>query len=45
MKGFAALSDGAGMQIECAYSLTKETGRGQGMCADNLGKTYRIVFD
>jgi hypothetical protein len=45
MKGFAALSDGAGMQIECAYALTKETGRGQGMCADNLGNTYRIVFD
>ena len=30
-KGFAALSDGAGVHMECAYSLTKDTGRGQGM--------------
>jgi hypothetical protein len=44
-KGFAALSDGAGMQMECAYSLTKNTGRGQGLCADNQGNSYRIVFD
>jgi Peptidase family M48 len=44
-KGFAALSDGTGVQMECAYSLTKDTGRGQGMCADNQGNTYRIVFD
>jgi hypothetical protein len=44
-KGFAALSDGAGMQIECAYSLTKDTGHGQGICGDNQGNTYRIVFD
>jgi len=44
-KGFAALSDGAGMQMECAYSLTKDTGRGQGTCADNQGNTYRIMFD
>ncbi|HEY2921337.1 MAG TPA: hypothetical protein VGK77_20320 [Candidatus Binatia bacterium] len=39
------LSDGAGMQMECAYSLTKDTGRGQGMCADNQSNNYRIVFD
>jgi len=44
-KGFAALSDGAGIQMECAYSLTKDTGRGQGMCADNQSNTYQIVFD
>jgi hypothetical protein len=44
-KGFAALSDGTGMQLECAYSLTKATGRGEGVCADNQRNTYRIVFD
>jgi hypothetical protein len=44
-KGFAVLTDNAGMQMECAYSLTKDTGRGQGVCADNQGNTYRIMFD
>jgi beta-barrel assembly-enhancing protease len=44
-KGFAALSDGAGTQLECVYSLTKSTGRGQGSCADNQRNVYRIVFD
>jgi Zn-dependent protease with chaperone function len=45
MKGFAALSDSAGIQMECAYSLAKGTGRGQGICGDNQGNTYRIMFD
>lgn len=34
-KGFAALSDGAGSQLECVYSLIRATGRGEGTCADN----------
>ena len=45
VKGFASLSDGSGVQLECAYSLTKATGRGEGVCADNQRNTYRIVFD
>jgi PDZ domain len=44
-KGFAALNDGSGTQLECVYSLTKATGRGEGTCADNQRNTYRIVFD
>lgn len=44
-KGFAVFSDGTGFDLECAYSLTKATGRGQGTCADNQRNTYRIVFD
>jgi Zn-dependent protease with chaperone function len=44
-KGFAALSDGSGTQLECVYSLTRATGRGEGTCADNQRNTYRLVFD
>ena len=46
-KGFAKLSDGAGMQLECAYSLAlaRTSGRGEGLCGDNQRNTYRIVFD
>jgi len=44
-KGFAALSDGGGTQLECAYSFSRSTGRGEGTCADNQRNTYRLVFD
>ena len=44
-KGFAALSDDTGMQLECVYSLTRSNGRGDGTCADNQRNTYRIIFD
>jgi Peptidase family M48 len=44
-KGFAALNDGSGTQLECVYSITKATGLGEGTCADNQRNTYRIVFD
>ncbi len=44
-KGFAVFSDGTGTELECSYSLTRSTGRGQGVCADNQNNTYRIVFD
>jgi hypothetical protein len=44
-KGFAALSDGAGSQLECVYSLIRATGRGEGTCADNQRNTYSLVFD
>jgi hypothetical protein len=44
-KGFAALSDGAGSQLECVYSLIRATGRGEGTCADNQHNTYSLVFD
>jgi beta-barrel assembly-enhancing protease len=44
-KGFATFSDGTGTELECSYSLTRATGRGQGMCADNQSNTYRIIFD
>lgn len=44
-RGFAVLSDGTGTELECSYSLTRSTGRGQGMCADNQRNTYRIIFD
>jgi hypothetical protein len=44
-KGFAVLSDGSGTQLECAYSLIRTMGRGEGVCADNQRNEYRIVFD
>jgi hypothetical protein len=44
-KGFAALSDGTGLQLECIYSIKRATGRGEGTCADNQRNTYKIVFD
>jgi Zn-dependent protease with chaperone function len=44
-KGFAALSDNGGTQLECAYSFSRSTGRGEGTCADNRRNTYRLVFD
>jgi hypothetical protein len=44
-KGFAALSDDIGMQLECVYSLTRSNGRGEGICADNQRNTYRIVLE
>jgi hypothetical protein len=34
-KGFAALNDGGSTHLECVYSLTKATGRSEGICADN----------
>jgi hypothetical protein len=45
IKGFAALSDDIGMQLECVYSLTRSNGRGEGICADNQRNTYRIVLE
>jgi hypothetical protein len=42
-KGFARFSD-LGLQLECVYALTRATGRGEGVCADNEGNTYQIVF-
>jgi len=45
VKGFAALSDGVGTDLECAYALNSATKRGEGTCADNQRNTYRIVFD
>jgi hypothetical protein len=44
-KGFAFFSDTAGWEMECAFSLTRATGRGRGLCADNQRNTYQIVFD
>jgi hypothetical protein len=44
-RGFAVFSDGTGTELECSYSLTWSTWRGQGVCADNQSNTYRIVFD
>ncbi len=44
-KGFAALSDGRSTEIECAYMISKTTGRGEGFCADNESNVYRLVFD
>ncbi|HXG51504.1 MAG TPA: M48 family metalloprotease [candidate division Zixibacteria bacterium] len=44
-KGFAFFSDGAGIEMECAYAVARSTGRGEGMCADNQNNTYRIIFD
>jgi len=44
-KGFAALSDGTGTEIECAYMINPSNGRGEGVCADNQRNTYRLVFD
>jgi hypothetical protein len=44
-KGFVALSDGRGTQLECVYSLIRSTGRGEGTCADNQRNTYSLVFD
>src|SRR5438093_8461919 len=34
-KGFAVFSDETGTKLECSYTFTKSTGRGQGVCADN----------
>lgn len=45
VKGFAALSDGVGTELECVYSLNNATTRGEGTCADNQNNTYRIIFD
>jgi hypothetical protein len=45
VKGFAALSDGVGTDIECVFLLNSSTTRGEGTCADNQRNTYRIVFD
>jgi hypothetical protein len=44
-KGFAALSNGTGIELECSFMFSKATGRGEGMCADNQRSTYRLVFD
>ena len=44
-KGFAVFSDETGTKLECSYTFTKSTGRGQGVCADNQSNTYQIVFD
>jgi hypothetical protein len=44
-KGFAFFSDTAGWDMECAFSLTRATGRGRGICADNQSNTYQIVFE
>ena len=44
-KGFAVLSDGGGTQLECAYSFSRSTKRGEGTCADNQRNTYSLVFD
>jgi hypothetical protein len=44
-KGFAYFSDTAGLEMECAFSLTRSTGRGRGICVDNQSNTYQIVFD
>lgn len=44
-KGFAALSDNSGTELECVYSFARATGRGEGTCADNQRNTYRLVFD
>jgi hypothetical protein len=44
-KGFAYFSDKAGWDMECAFSLTRATGRGRGICADNQRNTYQIVLD
>ena len=44
-KGFVALSDGTGTELECSFAFSKATGRGEGTCGDNLRNTYRLVFD
>ena len=44
-KGFAALSNGTGTELECSYTFIKATGHGEGTCADNQRNTYRLVFD
>ena len=45
VKGFAALSNGTGTELECSYTFIKATGHGEGTCADNQRNTYRLVFD
>ncbi len=44
-KGFAVFSDGVGSEMEGSYSISKATGRGQGICIDNGNNTYRLVFE
>jgi hypothetical protein len=44
-KGFAALSDNSGTDLECAYTFNRSTRRGEGTCADNQRNTYTLVFD
>jgi len=45
VKGFAALSDGVDVEMECVYAINKGSGRGEGTCVDNQRNTYRLVFD
>jgi hypothetical protein len=42
-KGFATLSD-RGLALECAFSLSRATGKGEGTCADNDGNVYQLEF-
>jgi hypothetical protein len=43
LKGFARFTD-IDLELECAYTLVSSTGRGAGLCNDNQGNGYRIVF-
>ena len=43
-KGFATFS-GAAVRLECVYAIAKSGRQSEGLCADNQGNQYRIVFD
>jgi hypothetical protein len=42
-KGIARFSD-LDLELECAYMFVSSTGRGSGICTDNQGNGYQIVF-
>jgi len=43
-RGLAVFSGTDGTVLECVYALSKTTGSGAGICQDNRGNHYRLVF-
>lgn len=43
-KGFATFSGPEGIVMECVYILKSPSGSGPGICLDNKGNQYRLLF-